>query len=172
MTEGFSMKKRITVLAAAVLMLFNLPACAFENKGFSETSELSLSENYKSVEGRKVKMTAQNAEVVIVLNGSKAAADFAGMLPLELTLIERNGFAKGMTLPRRLSTDEETTREYEIGDFGYWAAGPDLAIFYNNLYEKTIVPIIPMGRAEAGAESIRDTYGAVMLELLPEGENE
>lgn len=107
-------------------------------------------------------------EVLITLNDSRAAADFAGMLPLELTLIERNRFAKGMTLPRALSTDEETTREYEIGDFGYWAAGPDLAIFYDNIYDQTVVPVIPMGKAESGAENMRDTSGTVRLELMPE----
>lgn len=34
---------------------------------------------------------------------------------------------------------EGTTREYEIGDFGYWDAGPDLAIFYDDIYEQTIL---------------------------------
>ena len=112
-------------------------------------------------------MTSGDVEVTITLNDSRAAADFAAMLPLELTLIERNGFAKGMTLPRPLSTAEDTTREYEIGDFGYWADGPDLAIFYDNIYDQTIVPVIPMGKAEAGAENMRDTSGTVRLELLP-----
>lgn len=50
------------------------------------------------------------------------------MLPLEMTLIERNRFAKGMTLPDTLSSQEATTRQYQVGDFGYWDAGPDLAI--------------------------------------------
>ena len=53
----------------------------------------------------------------------RAAADLVAMLPLEMTLIERNSFAKGMTLPEHLSSVEATTREYEIGDFGYWNAG-------------------------------------------------
>ena len=128
--------------------------------------------NFESAEGRQVKMTSGNVEVVITLNGSKAAADFADMLPLELTLIERNNFAKGMTLPRPLATEEATTRDYEIGDFGYWAAGPDLAIFYDDIYEQTIVPVIPMGKAEQGAEAMRNTSGAVTLELMPEEKEE
>lgn len=108
--------------------------------------------------------------MMITLNDSQVAADFAGMLPLELSLIERNDFAKGMTLPRALTTTEETTREYEIGDFGYWAAGPDLAIFYDDIYDQTIVPVIPMGKAEQGAEDMRNTSGIVRLELVPETE--
>ena len=112
-------------------------------------------------------MTSGDVEVTITLNDSRAAADFAAMLPLELTLIERNGFAKGMTLPRPLTTAEDTTREYEIGDLGYWADGADLAIFYDDIYDQTIVPVIPMGKAEAGAEYMRDTSGTVRLDLLP-----
>lgn len=40
-----------------------------------------------------------------------------------------------MTLPVHLSEEEETTREYEIGDLGYWNAGPDLTIFYDDIME-------------------------------------
>ena len=86
---------------------------------------------------------------------------------MELKLIERNSFAKGMTLPQALDTDEPTTREYEIGDFGYWAAGPDLAIFYDDIYDQTLVPVIPMGKAEEGAENMRNTSGTVRLERMP-----
>ena len=101
------------------------------------------------------------------MNDSQAAADFAGMLPLELTLIERSSFAKGMRLPRALSTDEEATREYRIGDLGYWDVGAELAIFYDDIHEQTGVPVIPLGRAEAGAETLRDASGTARLELLP-----
>lgn len=125
------------------------------------------SPEYESVEGQQIKMTSGDVEVIITLNDSRAAAELAGMLPLELTLIERNGFAKGMTLPNTLSSDEPTTREYEIGDFGYWAAGPDLAIFYDDIYEQTIVPVIPLGKAESGAEEMQNTSGTVRLELIP-----
>lgn len=87
------------------------------------------------------------------------------MLPLELTLIERSSFAKGMTLPARLSAEEATAREYEIGDFGYWDAGPDLAIFYDDIYEQTVVPVIPLGKAGSGAKLLANTSGTVTLEL-------
>lgn len=54
--------------------------------------------------------------MIITLNGSKAAVDLVAMLPLELRLIERNGVAKGMELPKPLSSGETTTRDYEIGE--------------------------------------------------------
>ncbi|HIQ59425.1 MAG TPA: hypothetical protein IAB22_08220 [Candidatus Merdivicinus intestinavium] len=49
---------------------------------------------------------------------------------------------------------------------------PDLAIFYDDIYEQTIVPVIPMGKAESGAENLRDTSGTVILELMPEESEE
>ena len=122
----------------------------------------------QSVEGTQIKMITENTEVVITLNDSRAAADLVAMLPLELTLIERNSFAKGMTLPEHLSSVEATTREYEIGDFGYWDAGPDLAIFYDDIYEQTIVEVIPLGHAETGAETMAKESGTVRLELINE----
>ena len=165
------MTKTITAAMLAVFMLFGLPACSFREPVAFASDSLSISANLESAAGRLVRMTAGEVEVVITLNDSQATADFVKMLPLELTLIERNGFAKGMTLPRALSTHEVTTREYEIGDFGYWAAGPDLAIFYDHIYDQTIVPVLPMGRVEKGAETMRDTSGTVRLELVPEQEN-
>ena len=161
---------RKSMMAAGILAfsLLCLTGCG-QSPAFSPAvQETDLPENFESAEGKQVKMTAGDVEVTITMNDSRAAADFVRMLPLELTLIERNQFAKGMTLPRALSTDEETTREYEIGDFGYWSGGPDLAIFYDDIYDQTIVPVIPMGKAGSGAENMRDTSGTVCLELMPD----
>ena len=146
----------------AVLLALLLAGCAGSGAAPAASSPPP------SAEGRQVLMTAGDVEVVITLNGSRAAADFARMLPLELNLIERNGFAKGMTLPRALDPSVVTSCRFQVGDFGYWAAGADLAIFYDDTYEQTVVPVIPMGHAESGAEQMRDAAGTVTLELLPE----
>lgn len=118
--------------------------------------------------GKRIRLTAGDVEVIVTLNGTRAAEDLVEMLPLTLTLIERNSFAKGMTLPEFLSDTEPTTRDYVIGDFGYWAYGPDLAIFYDDIYEKTIVDVIPLGHADSGAEALRDCVGDIRLELVEE----
>lgn len=135
-------------------------------------SDMAENSSYESVEGLKIKMITDSTEVVITLNDSRAASDLAAMLPLELTLIERNSFAKGMTLPEPLSSTEQTTREYEIGDFGYWNAGPDLAIFYDDIYEQTIVDVIPLGYAESGAETLAGETGTVRLEFVEDERNQ
>lgn len=158
------MRKRILPIFLSLVAAIALSACGVvSTPSADQPQDLS---SYESVEGTKIKMTAGTTEVIITMNDSRAAADLVSMLPLELTLIERNEFAKGMTLPRNLSAQEETTRSYEIGDFGYWDAGPDLAIFYDDIYEQTIVPVIPLGKADAGAEDMRNTSGTVTLERL------
>ena len=116
-------------------------------------------------------MITEHTEVIITLNGSKAASDLVAMLPLELTLIDRSSFAKGMTLPNSLSSTEPTTREYEIGDFGYWNSGPDLAIFYDDIYEQTLVEVIPLGHAQSGAEMLANETGTVRLEFVKDAGN-
>lgn len=160
-------KRRLLIYLTLIAAIF-LTACTAAPTQNADRAEKN--DSYKCVEGTKIKMTAGTTEVVITLNASHAAADLVSMLPLELMLIERNDFAKGMTLPRNLSTQEATTRSYEIGDFGYWDAGPDLAIFYDDIYEQTIVPIIPLGKADFNAENMRNKSGTVILELLENNE--
>lgn len=161
------MTQRIVIVALSLILICALAACGTTGQ---DTGALDVSENnsYESVEGTQIKMITENTEVVITLNDSRAAADLVAMLPLEMTLIERNSFAKGMTLPEHLSSVEATTREYEIGDFGYWNAGPDLAIFYDDIYEQTIVEVVPLGHAETGAGTMRNESGTVRLELASE----
>lgn len=145
------------------LMLCTLAACGIAGQQNEVMPGISEDGGYESVEGTQIKMITENTEVVITLNDSRTAADLAAMLPLELTLIERSKFAKGMTLPDRLSSSEATTREYEVGDFGYWNAGPDLAIFYDDIYEQTIVEVIPFGHVKTGAETMANEADVIVL---------
>lgn len=174
------MTRRVRIVVLSLSLLFALTACGTagqqrieipstpESESTDSTQNTSENSSYESVAGTQIKMITENTEAIITLNDSKAAADLVAMLPLEMTLIERNSFAKGMTLPQQLSSEEATTREYEIGDFGYWNAGPDLAIFYDDIYEQTIVEVIPLGHADSGAETMANEKGTVCIELLTE----
>lgn len=164
------MNKKTLAAVLSTILASIMTGCGTVSQSNNNIADPPVNTNHASAEGRKIKMSTDNTEVVITLNDSRAAADLIQMLPLELTLIERNSFAKGMTLPQRLSSEEAVTREYEIGDFGYWNAGPDLAIFYDDIYEQTIVEIIPLGHAETGAETMANETGIVRLELLNDEE--
>lgn len=163
--------RKIQSAVFVIVLAFSMAACARSETGGKETEPFEEPADYESVEGTQIKMATENTEVVITLNASRAAADLVEMLPLELSLIERNGFAKGMTLPEQLYSGEDVTREYEIGDFGYWNAGPDLAIFYDDIYEQTIVEVVPLGHADKGAETLADETGMVRLELVEDAES-
>lgn len=158
--------KKVISFVALPIFALSLTACGTMQD--NTKPEGTSSADFESPEGKQIRLITENTEVTVTLNDSKAAADLAEMLPLELTLIERNDFAKGMTLPERLSAEEPTTRDYMIGDFGYWNAGPDLAIFYDDIYEQTIVGVIPLGHADSGAETLRNEAGTVRLELVTE----
>ena len=123
-----------------------------------------------SAEGRRLLLTAGGTELVITLGDSRAAAELWQQLPLELQLEDHSGFAKGMRLPRILFAGEETTRRYAVGNRAYWPEGPGLAVFYQHTLDETIVPVIPLGRAEEGAAALGQASGAVRLEALPDGE--
>ena len=47
-------------------------------------------------------------------------------------------------------------------------AWSDLAIFYDDIYEQTIVEVIPLGHANTGAETMANEEGTVRLELVNE----
>lgn len=163
------MRKATVAACIAALMLVLLAAC-----GAAETTQAAAPEDtiLESAEGRVVKMTAGEAEIYITLNDSQAAAALAQMLPLEMELIERAYFAKGMLLPAPLPDTEETTREYAVGDLGYWADGQNLAIFYDDRMPQTSVPVIPLGHADSGAEQLDGVTGTATLELMPDDADE
>lgn len=165
MKEGMLMRKATVAACIAALMLALLAAC-----GAAETTQAPAPEDtiLESAEGRVVKMTAGEAEIYITLNDSQAAAALAQMLPLEMDLIERAYFAKGMFLPSPLPDTEQTTREYAVGDLGYWAEGQNLALFYDDWMPQTSVPVISLGHAESGAEQLAGLTGTATLELMPD----
>ena len=160
------MRKATVAACIAALMLALLAACGATE---ATTTQAAAPEDtiLESAEGRVVKMTAGETEIYITLNDSQAAAALAQMLPLEMELIKRAYFAKGMLLPAPLPDTEQTTREYAVGDLGYWADGQNLAIFYDDRMPQTSVPVIPLGHTDSGAEQLAGVAGTATLELMP-----
>ena len=165
------MRKATVAACIAALMLALLAAC---DAAETTTTQTPAPEDtiLESAEGRVVKMTVGETEIYITLNDSQAATALAQMLPLEMELIERAYFAKGMLLPSPLPDTEETTREYAVGDLGYWADGQNLAIFYDDWMPQTSVPVIPPGHADSGAEQLAGVTGTATLELMPDDTDE
>ena len=156
--RGFSLKKAgmlLAVIFLAVAAATTMP------------EEKTVSAKYESVEGTKIRIVTNTANVVVTLNGSRAAADLVALLPVQTTLVERMGFAKSISLPAQLSSSEPTTWNYEVGNLNYWNAGPSVSMPYNHKFDKTAVAVIPLGRADdpVEAEKLSGSEGLVRIEL-------
>ena len=92
-----------SALTGMVEKLCSLAACGAAGQKDTGTLDESENSSYESAEGIRIKMITENTEVIITLNDSRAAADLVSILPLKMSLIERNSFAKGMTLPEHFS---------------------------------------------------------------------
>ena len=121
----------------------------------------------KNAEGTKIRIITNTATIIVTLNGSDAAADLAALLPFETTLVERMGFAKSISLPKKLRSHEETTWDFEVGNLNYWDAGPSVSMPYNHKYDHTAVAVIPVGKADdpKQAEKLAGATGKVRVEL-------
>lgn len=88
-----------------------------------------------------------------VLNDSKAAQEFAAMLPLDLTLEDYNRTEKISDLPREL-TRERVPAGFDpsAGDITFYAPWGNLALFYRDFrYSEGLVPL---GHIEGGVEAL------------------
>jgi hypothetical protein len=101
------------------------------------------------------------------LNGSKAAQDFASLLPLSLTLEDYASTEKVSDLPRRLSTDAAPPGfDPSVGDITYYAPWGNLAIFYKDFAYST--GLVSLGRLAAGADVFASSRSMqVSFELAP-----
>ena len=122
----------------------------------------------QSAAGQQLVLTAGDTEAVIILNGSRAAAALVRMLPVEATLVSRSYFAQSMVLPAPLPDAEPVTRSYTVGDFVYWPDGQNVAVFYDDLFDRTAVPVIPLGKVDGDAAQLKDCTGTAHLALRPE----
>lgn len=104
-------------------------------------------------EASTVKINIRIADRVIpaALNGSKAAQDFASLLPLSLTLEDYASTEKISDLPRRLSTDGAPLGfDPSVGDITYYAPWGNLAIFYRDFEYSS--GLVSLGTLASGAD--------------------
>ena len=144
--------KKFFKTAAPILILICVLSLWF-NQNEAQSSLSSITKT--NIESKKVRISTGDIEVIVTLNDSKAAEDFVTLLPITTTLVERNNFAK-------------TTRNYELGNLNYWDDGPSVSIVYHDIYEQTIVPVIPIGKAGNEAKKLSNASGLVTLELVKE----
>ncbi|MER7841332.1 cyclophilin-like fold protein [Streptomyces sp. NPDC096040] len=99
----------------------------------------------------KIQLTTDTGRFEATLNDSAAARDFAGLLPLTLTLSDYVGTEKVSDLPRKLSTaGSPSGAAATAGDLTYYAPWGNLAIFYKNFHHSD--GLVKIGELASGIE--------------------
>jgi hypothetical protein len=128
------LKKRLTLLALALVMCLNQIACgAAKSKGGSTTSAQTNEVANKKAEEMKIRITIGDKVVTSTLTDSEAARDFVSLLPLTLVLEDYAKTEKISYLPRKLSTKGAPAgSDPSVGDIAYYAPWGNLAIYYRD----------------------------------------
>jgi hypothetical protein len=116
----------------------------------------------------KINIRIEDRVIPATLNSSKAAQDFASLLPLSLTLEDYASTEKISDLPKRLSTDGAPHGfDPSVGDIAYYAPWGNLAIFYRDFeYSRGLVSL---GKLASGADILASSRSMQMtFELAPQ----
>lgn len=101
----------------------------------------------------KVRFTFNDQHMIASLYDNPSAADFASMLPLELTIDNYANNEKVAYLPRKLTPAGSGPFGNErAGDLCYFAPWGNLALFYGGY--RYSAGLIRLGRFEAGFEPL------------------
>ncbi len=101
----------------------------------------------------KIRISRDGAVLTGILNGSKAAQDFAAMLPLTLMLSDYNNTEKISDLPRKLTRDGAPPGfDPSVGDITVFAPWGNLAIFYRDFRHSD--GLVSLGRIDKGVEAL------------------
>jgi hypothetical protein len=139
----------------ALVAAVALGVCGYGTLASSQGSATSPATrvNEAPVMTTKIRISLDGAVVTGSLNDSKAAQDFAAMLPLTLTLEDYNGSEKISDLPRKLSREGAPAGfEPSAGDIAFYAPWGNLAVFYRDFRYSS--GLAPLGRIESGLEAL------------------
>lgn len=152
--------KKFKILGLLLLSVFMLTACKENTNSQPGGGQPVYSEN-------KITITAGDTVLYATMYDNPTARNFLEVLPFTLPTIERSGLAKGVHLPESIEYEsDKLTRNYKLGEIGYWPGG-DIAIFYTDtLFEKTIVDVVQIGQIEAGVEVFENYSGSITIERV------
>ncbi len=112
---------------------------------------------------------SQGERLVVRLNDSAAARDFASLLPLKLTFKDHASTEKVSDLPRKLTTRGAPAGvDPSVGDFAYYAPWGNLAVYYRDFgYSRGLVSL---GQIESGGDLLPRFEGEVLVAPVLAGE--
>lgn len=95
----------------------------------------------------RLEIRAGGLSLVATLRDTAAARDLRDQLPARLTMRDHGGVEKTGPLERALTvTDEPEGADPDVGEFGYYAPGHDLVLYYGD--QSYFDGIVILGRAK------------------------
>ena len=156
-------------LTLTLLLSFTVAACSSTsgtNAKIDQTTA-NAAQTAPTDAVQRIRLTNQD-ELIVKLNGTRAAEDFLSLRPLELTCKDFNNTEKVAYLPRRLDTQGAPAGfDPQTGSFAYYAPWGNLAFFYRDYgYANSL---IELGTVESGIEKLAafDNDFTIKLERLP-----
>lgn len=143
-------------LTLTLLLSFTMAACSSTsgtNAKIDQTTT-NAAQTAPTDAVQRIRLTLANQdELIVKLNGTRAAEDFLSLLPLELTCKDFNNTEKVAYLPRRLDTQGAPAGfDPQTGSFAYYAPWGNLAFFYRDYsYANSL---IELGTVESGIEKL------------------
>ena len=105
----------------------------------------------------KADMRIKSDVYSITLNNTKAAKDFAAMMPITLTLEDYAGSEKINDLPSRLDrSDSPAGTDAKKGDIAYYAPWGNIALFYGDA--RFAHGLVALGKIDEGSKML-SLYG-------------
>ncbi|MDA7027627.1 cyclophilin-like fold protein [Bacillus sp. CLL-7-23] len=176
------MKKAITLFLSFMAVILLTPYTSMQQNPTPTVSQMDWNETpdmrtsspvsekknpkkqKEGVKEMKIKLTVGQDEFTATLNDSKAARDFASLLPMTLTLEDYAGTEKISDLPKRLSTNGSSNgTEASIGDIMYYAPWGNLAIFYRDFGYAT--GLVKLGRIDFGIEKLANNHSKFTVNI-------
>lgn len=113
-----------------------------------------------------IRIQAGETELTGVLFHNKVSEEFAGRLPLEVSLYDPADFAKAFDLEKGLAEPGSRTRMLELGGLAYWPEGAAVALFYRDNIERTVVPVYTLGKVLDDVRMFEEYEGGIEITLL------
>ena len=158
-------------LTLTLLLSFTVAACSSTsgtNAKIDQTTA-NAAQTAPTDAVQRIRLTLANQdELIVKLNGTRAAEDFLSLLPLELTCKDFNNTEKVAYLPRRLDTQGAPAGfDPQTGSFAFEGS----CLFGNELYRDYgyANSLIELGTVESGIEKLAafDNDFTIKLERLP-----
>lgn len=158
--------------AVLFIMLMGMAAgCSSSYDEWDFDEGLEAVDLHSAEELYQIRITAGDTVLSGVLYDTETSRAFAEMLPLTVELWNpAPGFARAFDLPESIPGYERPGYEYELGSLAYWYEGAAVALIYQDSREKTVVPVVPMGRITSDV-SVFQEYGAeITIEIAEDDE--